>query len=188
MIIAKAINLLVLLALTFWFGEAKSWQSFAAAAASVISLVILEIGSIRSASYTTNPDARLFRSFLDSLPFDGAIAFLQHQDFAEPVRVHALDELREFVRSWGDEAHRFHDRKLDKYRTRLRAASEEFLHTLAQNTFSVRNPEYCAVPTDWKEDNSALFNRVRKQLNDLADGVFRLHQEMVQYGRKRYRT
>lgn len=188
MLLAKAVNLLAVVALAFWFGEAKSWPAFGALAASLVSLVALDRRHLSRPVPAPDPDAQLFSRFLECLPYDGAIGILERTDMAGPIRYHALDQLREFIASWADEAHRFHDDGLDQRRVNLLVTTQELLVALARDTFPVGPTECCAVPSEWSHEQPDRFREVSTRLNRLASEVFKQHQELVRYGRRKLRV
>lgn len=75
------------------------------------------------------------------------------------------------------------DKELEDKRKAFYAAGSEFMVNFGRNTFNIRD-DLQNVPPEWEEDNPEKYREAVKQLDDLADKVVRLHQDLVRLGRK----
>lgn len=136
----------------------------------------------RAASPAPHPDRDLFATFLDVLPSTRAIAFLKRYA-GQPITPEVLRELGDFVDTWTNAEHEFHDRSLEKARKKLVVAIKEYLGYMALNTFTTPRGDQ-SVPGEWEWEQPDRMRTVIDTLQTLGNKAVAAHQELVRLGRK----
>ena len=159
-----------------------------------------------------NPDYRevdreLFAKIREILPSQGrAIDTVRRQDYFGYFSVDAHDELRMFARHCETPEFEFFDADLESMRAELESHITEFLSSMGQHTFPLRNsPHFNRIPVvdsqliqdishraedgnhfeELLQKHQEYLNKVGQELNRLADEICRTYDELVRLGRRK---
>lgn len=132
-------------------------------------------------------DLELFNQFLNTLPSEGSIRFIDKFDMAGGVfKRSKLDQLYEFYYKWTTPEYKFLNKKLEKLRAELHQKSVNYLNYLSINTWVIKgNSEYSSVPPEWEEEKPDRFKEVVGRLHSSAEEIVKLHKELVGLGIKK---
>jgi hypothetical protein len=134
----------------------------------------------------SNEDRELFREFLECLPYEGSIRFINEANMAGfAFDRKGLKDLDQFHYTWVDAVHEFQDALVETKRKHLFALVRGYLVLIATNTWATSNGWY-SVPQDWETDQPARFFEVVEQLHTLAGGIVAAHQDLVRTARQRF--
>lgn len=172
----------------FWFGRESNWASFSAAASMVVAHLAIDKRNRNRPEGHIEADLQLYAEFQRQLPFNPQIRYLRDQDMRAPIDTERLNSLDEFVHSWDDEAHKFHDRRLESVRADLIEAAREFLTYLSLNTFPLSQPTISKIPDEWRHENREHYDEVANRLNGDATKIVVLYEELVRRARKRLKV
>ncbi|MEK6644699.1 MAG: hypothetical protein AABZ08_12415 [Planctomycetota bacterium] len=130
-------------------------------------------------------DKDLFRRFLLCLPSTGSIEFIRDHDYAGgSFDRDRHEDLENFVTNWDNTEHEFLDCELEEKRQKLMALVNEFLHTMARDTFSVNNSiSRASIPPEWRYEQSDRFKETTEAINKLVSDVVKKHSDIVRTGR-----
>jgi len=181
--ILKLLALVGLLASEAWYFSHPDWEPIITAVGLFASLIALDVAE----PHPINSDNALYEKFIKTLPSAGVIAFIEQTNFGGAFNTTRLDPLRYFTVDWDNAEHVFATAKLERKRKELLQASNDFLASIALNTWHVHD-NIQSVPAEWDEDQPERFERVVSELNGLAKKVVVAHQELVALARKRLRV
>lgn len=130
-------------------------------------------------------DLKLYNGILQALPSDGVIYFLDQNNMAGwPFENARLDPLRDFIDEWRRPEREFITESLDVLRQSLCTKAKTYLGIIAVDTFWVGpSTTRRSVPEDWELEQPERFDRVVKQLHDLAGEIVAMHTQFVREGR-----
>jgi hypothetical protein len=131
-------------------------------------------------------DRQLLKEFMQSLPSDGSINFIDNQNmagFSWPRD--RLNELYTFYNEWGDAEHEFLDNEIEQIRSKLYNLIGGYLGQIATNTFPANDPAYQTVPPEWEERNPKKFFEVVNKLHETAGAIVNAHQDLIRISRKK---
>ena len=139
----------------------------------------------RSAADETAVDKALFEKFLETLPSDGSIAFIDEHNMAGfSFDNSRLEQLERFRYGWDDPEHEFLDLELEEKRRRLLELSKKYLGFVAFETFPVEGrSDRQGVPADWETAQPERFRTVVDTLHELAGQVVAAHADLVRTAR-----
>jgi hypothetical protein len=182
---SKYLKFIAVLACEAWFCILPGWPAGTALLGTLIVLVKHEEGDAARARYW-NADAKLLAEFLQTLPSDGGIAFINGLDFSSPFSIFRLNDLSYFRHAWNDAEHEFHDKSLEKRRYQFWSLVDKFLWCVTLSTFPF-GEERQSVPVEWSREHPDHFEKVVRELNELARQVVIKHQELVRLGKRNLR-
>jgi hypothetical protein len=130
-------------------------------------------------------DARLLARFLELLPSNGDCIFmLRNQDFMGRWFREDLRPLQSFATEWNNAEHEFIDPELEQKRNSLLEAVDRFLFLYGTQTFPVRDdPARSEVSQELEKADFGRYHQVVTRLNDAAEEIFLLHQDLVREAR-----
>ena len=132
-------------------------------------------------------DKALFNRIKNELlPSDGTMAYMHHQDFSGTYLTERMNDLLRFAYEAEKPEMEFLHPELDSLLKSFVKNTVEFMHSLAQNTFPINNPNIDAnrVPADWQHKHPEKWQKVTRELNDLADLVYTSYENMIRKCRK----
>ncbi len=180
--------LLVLLSFGWVVSSPKEWEPWTVFITSFAAFVAIEVGDSRgrgTVAQADGPDQRLFRVFLRELPSDGSIAFIRGLDPETPFRMDRLEQIERFGLNWTTADYEFQDKAIEGQRKSLLECIDRYLNCLHANTWSTHRDEFHSVPQEWAYQQKERFDKVVRELNDLADRLVEAHQTLVRMGRDR---
>jgi len=130
-------------------------------------------------------DRKLFGAFLDLLPSDGAIHFIDEHNMAGwSFDLRRIEPIDRFIHEWNNAEHEFIDVDLQHAKDQLMAACVAWSRTIATETFHMDNGQQ-SVPPDWEDEQPERFDRVVQQLHEQAQEIVDNHRHFVRLGRRR---
>jgi hypothetical protein len=130
-------------------------------------------------------DKALLKQFLEVLPSNGSIRFIDENNMAGfSFELKALDDLDKFRYEWNDAEHEFLDTKLEVLKKELHELVCQYLKIIAIETFPTSSRGYNTVPPEWKIEQPDRFFEVVNKLHSLAGEIVSKHQELIRIGRK----
>ena len=147
-------------------------------------LIYEEIKDLQKGEST---DRALLHKFLDVLPYEGSISFVDCTDMSgihfDPEK---HNDLRNFYYHWDDASHEFIDKNIEKRRKVLWDLIEKYIMALGTNTVST-DDGLQTVPPEWKTEQPERFKEVVDDFHNLAGQIVIAHQEMIRYAKKKLR-
>ena len=141
----------------------------------------------RDQKKTDSTDKKLFHELLNTLPYEGSIAYVDSHDMASvPFDLAEHDDLRNFYNHWDNASHEFLDRKIEMRRKYLYDLIEQYIMALESNTVPVEDGKY-TVPPEWETEHAERYRTVINNFHNLAGQIVNAHQELVRFGRKKLR-
>ena len=137
-----------------------------------------------------NKDKELFNKFLETLPSNDNINFLNNHDFVNPFNIRNMDGLENFVETWSNAETEFMDNKIEDLKKELLVNAEKLIYDLAMGSYIIRNSESMAttIPDMYFGNEYALPDSLIekiKKLNSLSQKVFDLHQAFIRICREK---
>lgn len=140
-------------------------------------------------------DRELFDEFLDALPSNGNVKFIDEYDFLfGDFHRHNISQIKDFLETWNDAEHEFVNKKLEKKRQELFGRLKKFLDVLVVATVPVGNGKKLSVFPDnqpRKNDEGHYLPHLKedaRKTNDAAKGIFKLHQDFIREAKKRLKV
>lgn len=129
-------------------------------------------------------DKKLYEQFIDALPPQDDIRFLENHDFGGSFE--DLEQLKRLPHEWRVPQREFHHDELQEALGDLLDAADDLLGLLMVNTFAIGTGSRLRyrVPSEWRDENRALFERVVEELNSKADSVVRAYDRLVRLCRR----
>lgn len=194
--VAKILTLTGMLATVAWFfwnpnGWVFQWEPIVVFLFSLGGFVAAEWTGQHSGEKSNHEklhpnDKQLFREFLEGLPSNGVIDFLRGHDFLMEFDLDSVSPLRKFLREWDNANHEFQDKELEKLRKELYEAAADFSGKISKYT-SPNESRMQAVRSDKLkhiEEHEMRFEKEASILNEAADKVVSIHQNLVRKGRQ----
>lgn len=183
-LVLKFINLAALLLAVVWLSRSPDWEPLVTSIGLFATLIGLEIQGLKGArEKRNNPDRQLFEAFLEVLPSHGSIEFIKTHNIGGTFDPEELNDLRRFTYEWIDPEHEFLNNRLEKKRRKLHELTEQYLYSIAVNTFPTHSGRQRVLPR-WELERPKPFGEVVNELHDLADQVADAHQDLVRTARK----
>ncbi|MFC1693492.1 hypothetical protein ACFL1R_08310 [Candidatus Latescibacterota bacterium] len=165
----------------YYTGE-KPWEQAVIILGLLGALIYEEIKDLRKGKDT---DSTLFHKFLEVLPYEGSISFIDCTDMsATHFDPEKLNDLRYFYYHWDDASHEFLDKSIEKRRKILWDLAEKYIMALVTNTVPT-DDDLQTVPHEWKTEQPELFKEVIDDFHNLAGQIVIAHQEMIRYAKKK---
>ncbi len=145
---------------------------------------LLHLQTIRKIDNNSSQDKSLYEKFLQKLPSEGSIKFINHHDFHNSFALENLRQLRNFADEWNNAEYEFMNSDLEDIRKELLEKVQHFVYYSGMKTFplgggiqTIMNnaDEECNL-TQSTQDNIVL-------LNNYGDDIFKIHQKLVRKGR-----
>ena len=147
-----------------------------------------------SAKHTTGPqkaeaypnDIVLFREFTQLLPSHGPIEFLRRHDFLLEFDMKDVRAFLDFLRLWDNAEHEFQNPELEKLREEFLHATESLVESINKYTVPNRSGLQAVRVDELKhvEEHETRFREESAVINDAAEVVVRLHQDLIRAGRQ----
>lgn len=128
-------------------------------------------------------DNDLFQQLLTIIPTQGAIEYLSSTDMERPIETKIINSLMSFSNVWIGAEYKFRDRKIERAKTNLIIAINDFFAEFNVNTYP-RIDGRNEIPIEWSEDSPEKYNQIRDILNKLADQVVIAHAELIRVAKK----
>jgi len=181
----KLINLLALLLSVAWIMSNPDWEPKITSLTLMATLIGLEYGEERKR--LKNPDVQLFKKLIQTLPSNGDIDYIRAEEMAGMIDSERLKQIKRFYYEWKDAEHEFLNRGLEKKRKQLYKVISDFLMCYFANAFQQNGTLY-RVPVEWQVNDPTKYQSAVDQLNDLADDIYRLHQNLVRSARHKLKV
>ncbi|RXJ77869.1 hypothetical protein CRV03_02545 [Arcobacter sp. F155] len=123
-------------------------------------------------------DKELFEKFLLCLPTEGTIEFIRHNDFYNMFRDSKIEPLHKIVRFWNSAEYKFLNENIEIYKLNLIEKIKLFLEEISDKTFYI-NDEFEFRQLNKKYNSYEQNMNNAKVLNNLADDVYKAHQEFI---------
>ncbi|MFC1541705.1 hypothetical protein ACFL50_04550 [Candidatus Latescibacterota bacterium] len=145
-------------------------------------LIYEEIKDLRKSE---DSDIALFKDFLETLPFEGSISFIDCTDMSSScVDPEKHNDLRNFLYHWDDASHEFIDNNIEKRRKVLWKLIEEYIIALGTHTVTTDDGHH-TIPPEWKTEQPEYYNEVIDSFHNLAGQIVIAHQEMIRYAKNK---
>ena len=186
-----SLTIILLLATGYLVGD-FGWKSAIAFTTALFALIAKEVSDYlqQSRDTTAKPQVReqdrtLFNKFLELLPSDGAIDFVDKHNMAGFS--FDLEEIRPigiFLHEWDNPEHEFIDVDLQHAKDELMQACRAWSATIGTETFQMNNGRQ-SVPAEWEYEQPDRFDRVVSQLHQQAQDIVDKHKRLVRIGKRR---
>jgi len=150
-----------------WYAEKKSMHSLA------VDTTKLEV------------DRKTFKNFLQELPYQGALEFIEKHDFGASFRRSRLEPLDRYLEKESDPLCKFLDDSLENLRRELVDAIFEFREYLSLNTWPMEERDWQGIPHEWEFQQRDRQITTINNLNTLSVSVYVAYNELVVQCRKR---
>lgn len=132
-------------------------------------------------------DSNLLKEIKKLLYGTERISYMRQHDFASPFSQDFIDPLMDY---WHESDNNpefvFLDSELNDLKKKLDHNISEFITTLSFETFDLDvNPNFRAVPKEWREEQPERFKRVVNKANNHATKVVETYTELIQVARKK---
>lgn len=114
-------------------------------------------------------DKRVYEVLVKILPWNGALHFIRHKNFAGfSFNLDGLEDLYEFEYECENPSIEFVDPDLEGLRVALRGHIQEFTRLVAFETFPTNRVGWNAVPEEWEDEQPERFARTVNGLHKAA--------------------
>jgi hypothetical protein len=194
--VAKILSLTGMLATVAWFfwnpvGWVFQWEPIVVFLFSLAGFVATEWTGLHRATVSQHDklhpnDKQLFREFLDRFPTSGVIEFLKGHDFLMEFDLESVGPLRAFLREWDNANHEFQNEDLEMLKKELYEAATDLSQKISKYTSSNESRMQAVRFDKLKhiEEHEKRFEREASLLNEAADKVVSIHQNLVRKGRQ----
>lgn len=132
-------------------------------------------------------DKKLFHDFMNSLPYDNSIAFIDSNDMsAGPFDPVHLEDLKNFYRNWDCASHEFINNGIEKRRRALWGTVESYITAIETYTVPAENGKRMVSP-ELKEVNPDKWREIINDFHNMAGLIVLTHQDFVRYTKKKLR-
>ena len=185
-IIIRYILISGLISSGIWLGSKFSWERIATLLFS-LAVFITSDRMLTKLVVRNKHDYHLFNNFLNLLPYDGGIKFIEEFNMGGGrFKKSNLDQLKVFCEEWTTPEHEFLDKKLEKIRGELHEKISEYLNYLATNTWGTEQSiDFISIPPEWKGKNPTRFYETVEKLHKLSEEVVELYRQLVKLGIKK---
>ena len=167
----------------FYAGE-KPWEQTILILSSLGMVVYEEVKDIRRGEKS---DIALLNKFLEALPYEGSISFINSANMAgPPFDPEKHNDLRTFYYHWDDASHEFLDKNIEKRKEVLWDLTEKYIMALGTDTVSTGDGLQ-TVPPEWKTEQPEHFKEAVDSFHSLAGEIVNAHQEIIRYAKKKLR-
>lgn len=142
--------------------------------------------TIKGAEFVGN-DKNLFEEFLNQLPSSGSIEFLGCHSFENSFNFDELKQVRSIYHTWRGAEFEFFDVHIETLRKELFTKIGKFVDDSSMKTYPQRNGLQSAIPDMYQGDFTypEYVQQTIKNLNHLADDVYKTYQIFVKECRKK---
>ncbi|HUT62949.1 MAG TPA: hypothetical protein VMZ04_03230 [Anaerolineae bacterium] len=163
---------------------AFNWEPFFLFLTSLSTLIYLEYLDQRKIEPS---DKKLFHDFMNSLPYEKSIAFIDSNDMsAGPFDPVHLEDLKNFYRNWDCASHEFIHNGIEKRRRALWGTVESYITAIETYTVPADNGKRMVSP-ELKEVNPDKWREIINDFHNLAGLIVLTHQDFVRYTKKKLR-
>lgn len=141
--------------------------------------------SLAGAEATAEEDRKVFAWLVLTLPYEGVVSLLDHEDFGTPFRLASLAPLYRFLHQAESPHNEFLDPDLEALRGELLSRVRAFTHYMSLNTFPMHNPDFQAVPREWEEQQPQRYLETIDKLNELSNQAAVAYHVLVRETRRR---
>ena len=129
---------------------------------------------------TIATDTHVYRHIICLLPWNGSVGFIRANNFnGFHFKPEVLDQFHKFEHELQNPAFQFLDPDLEGLLARLTKHIDDFMLTIAQETFAV-GEGWNAVPDDWLETNPSRFKKAVEDLHSHARLTVEAYDTLVQ--------
>ena len=130
-------------------------------------------------------DKKLFHDFLDEMPYEGSITFIDRNDMsAGPFEHENHEDLRNFYYHWDNASHEFIHKGIEKRRRALWEMIESYV--VALDTYTVPTDDgKQIVSSEFKEKDPDKWKEIVNEFHTLAGLIVITHQDFVRYAKKK---
>ena len=130
-------------------------------------------------------DKKILRSFIETVPSNGAVKFLRTNNFAGfSFSMNQLDNIETFLYDCSGPDHEFLGPELEASRQKFCENCKTFLLVVATQTYSTSGG-YQAVPDNWVDDYPERFENAVSELHTTAAAVCSTYDNLVRLARKK---
>jgi len=169
-----------------WLGVECSWEPITVLFFSLAGFIASDVTLTRKHPVNEH-DRELFNKFLNELPYNGSIKFINEWNMAGwQFKRNNLDQVVAISEKWTTPECKFINKKLEELRSKLHNKIKKYLTYLATNTWVIKeNPDFSSVPSEWEEEQPKRFQEVVKNLHDSAGEIVEIHRKLVELGIKK---
>jgi len=181
------INLLLMEAwfcYSLWGAGSPDWEPAIVFITSLGALIYLEF---KDQTTFEESDRDLFHHFMETLPYEGSIEFIDRTSMDGQFDQTKHDDMRNFFYHWDDAAHEFLDPKIEKRRKYLWNLIEEYVMLLDKNTVPLENG-LRSVPPEWRDEQPERYRETVNSFHAIAGQIVLAHQEMVRFAKKKLKV
>ena len=171
-----------------WFS--RDYYNFGEINYEVIMLFITSFATVAYLEYYDQrkiepSDKKLFHDFMNSLPYDKSIAFIDSNDMsAGPFDPVHLEDLKNFYRNWDSASHEFIHIGIEKRRRELWETVESYITAIETYTVPADNGMRMFSP-ELKEVNPDKWHEIINDFHSFAGLIVNTHQDFVRYTKKK---
>lgn len=125
----------------------------------------------------------MYAALIAQMPFNPQMIYLRDRDMRAPIDSAHLQSLDNFLHNWDNEAHRFHDKRLEELRATLIATGHGFLTYLSLNTFPLGPVGITKIPDEWRYKDRERYEEVADRLNGDAALIVKTYEDLVRRAR-----
>lgn len=132
-------------------------------------------------------DRALFVKFLQCLPSNGSVEFVNNHSFGNSFNLDKFNQLFEFYHTWNNAEYEFINPNLENLKKALFDKIAEFVDFSSVRTYRQRSGLFLAIPDNCLADEMNLSQSVREDiqtLNKLGSEVYEAHQNLVREAKK----
>jgi hypothetical protein len=132
-------------------------------------------------------DRALFVKFLQCLPSNGSVEFVNNHSFGNSFNFDNFNQLFEFYHTWNNAEYEFINPNLENLKKALFDKIAEFVDFSSLYTYGQRSGLYLAIPDAYLADEMNLPQHVHETiqaLNKLGREVYEMHQNLVREAKK----
>jgi len=130
-------------------------------------------------------DRRLYGAFLQDLPSNGVIRFVDDTNMTFPFETDQLNPLVAFLAKSKGPEQAFLTAEIETARQELIVAVKKYLAAVAVDTFPTGSaPGWNSIPAEWAHELPDRYRDTISRLHGLAGEVVSLHRAMLEIGRK----
>jgi HNH endonuclease len=147
---------------------------------------------VPSGDTVVETDKQIYNKFIKTLPWDGAISFVDQNNFAGlSFEVRLLDPLYAFINLCDNPAFQFIDSDLEGLKCQLLSHTKKYTSLIGQNSFPCRNSNSSEtrrnkIPEKWEwGDNSELYSKAVNGIHSTAQLICDTYKELINMGTRK---
>ena len=151
----------------------------------ITGLVLFIVMEYQEQTKVDPTDKKLFHEFLENLPYEGGISFIDSTDMSEAVydpQIH--DDLRNFYLYWDNAAHEFINKKIEKRRRYLWELVESYIVALDTYTVPATRGKRRVSP-ELKEKEPERWQEIIDDFHYFAGQIVLAHQDFIRYAKNK---